>query len=74
VRDDLGVRDINTRDGEIRLGQFLKLADAIEQGSDAKLLLDAGRVRVNGDIETRRGRQLRSGDVVLVDATQYRVM
>ena len=52
------------RDESIRLGQFLKLADLVDTGADAKGLLAQGLVRVNGDVETRRGRQLVSGDVV----------
>ena len=54
----------------IRLGQFLKLADVVELGSDVKLLLGAGDVAVNGEVETRRGRQLMSGDVVTVRGEQ----
>ncbi len=50
----------------IRLGQFLKLADLIDIGSDAKRVIGAAQVRVNGEIETRRGRQLVRGDVVEV--------
>jgi ribosome-associated protein len=52
------------RDESIRLGQFLKLADLVDTGADAKGLLAQGLVRVNGDVETRRGRQLVAGDVV----------
>ncbi len=52
------------RDGSIKLGQFLKLADMVDTGADAKGLLAQGLVRVNGDVETRRGRQLVAGDVV----------
>jgi ribosome-associated protein len=51
----------------IRLGQFLKLADLVDAGSDVKPLLADGDVRVNGEVETRRGRQLAPGDVVAVD-------
>lgn len=57
----------------IKLGQFLKLADVIEQGSHAKLLLAEERVSVNGEIETRRGRQLVSGDVVEIDDMAFTV-
>ena len=57
----------------IRLGQFLKLADLVELGSDVKLLLGEGSVEVNGEVETRRGRQLRAGDVVTVRGEQLRV-
>ena len=52
------------RDASIRLGQFLKLADLVDTGADAKGVLAEGLVRVNGDVETRRGRQLVPGDVV----------
>jgi ribosome-associated protein len=55
---------VTLRDESIRLGQFLKLADLVDTGADAKGLLAQGLVRVNGDIETRRGRQLVAGDVV----------
>jgi ribosome-associated protein len=50
----------------IRLGQFLKLAGAIDSGADAKTLLADGAVRVNGEPEARRGRQLTRGDLVEV--------
>ncbi|HRK48137.1 MAG TPA: RNA-binding S4 domain-containing protein, partial [Nocardioides sp.] len=42
----------------IKLGQFLKLANLIESGGEAKQVLAGGIVRVNGEVETRRGRQL----------------
>lgn len=48
----------------IRLGQFLKLANLIDTGADAKLVIADGLVAVNDEPETRRGRQLRDGDVV----------
>ena len=50
----------------IRLGQLLKLANLAETGGQAKLLLGAGEVTVNGQVETRRGAQLVVGDVVSV--------
>ena len=55
---------IDLRDESIKLGQFLKLSDLVDTGADAKGLLARGLVRVNGDVETRRGRQLVTGDVV----------
>ena len=67
------IRDIPTRDDVIRLGQFLKLADVVAAGSDAKMLLAEGTVTVNGEPETRRGRQLVKGDVVTVGQQQLRV-
>ena len=59
-------RVVPIRDESIRLGQFLKLADLVDAGSDAKPLLADGLVSVNGEVETRRGRQLVKGDVVTV--------
>jgi ribosome-associated protein len=67
------VDDVPIRDGSIRLGQFLKLANLIDSGSDAKELMIKGLVTVNGEVETRRGRQLVPGDVVSLGATTYRV-
>ena len=58
--------DVPIRDESIRLGQFLKLANLIENGSEAKIVTADGLVQVNGEVETRRGRQLRAGDVVVV--------
>ena len=60
------MREVGVRDDGIRLGQFLKLADLADTGADAKALLEGGRVTVNGEPETRRGRQLVRGDVVEV--------
>jgi ribosome-associated protein len=66
-------RVVPIRDASIRLGQFLKLADLVDQGADAKPLLAAGEVTVNGEVETRRGRQLVRGDVVTLAGTEARV-
>ena len=60
------VREVAIRDEVIRLGQFLKLADLVETGADVKPLLESGTVRVDGEVEMRRGRQLVKGDVVQV--------
>jgi ribosome-associated protein len=67
------MREATIRDGTIRLGQFLKLADLIDAGGDAKALLAQGLVTVNGEAECRRGRQLSRGDVVSVKGTDVRV-
>jgi ribosome-associated protein len=51
----------------IKLDQFLKLAGVVETGGEAKHLIQSGQVTVNGAIETRRGRKLYHGDIVIVD-------
>ena len=65
--------DVPITDGSIKLGQFLKLANLIESGAEAKHVLAGGVVRVNGDVETRRGRQLNPGDVVELAGRKARV-
>ncbi|HHU38940.1 MAG TPA: RNA-binding S4 domain-containing protein [Propionibacterium sp.] len=52
--------------GMIRLGQFLKLANLAESGAHARELVADGAVRVDGEVETRRGRQLVGGELVEV--------
>ena len=67
------MNDVPIRDESIRLGQFLKLAGLIDSGADAKTVIADGLVIVNGEIERRRGRQLRSGDTVTFDGRGARV-
>jgi len=67
------MRDVSIREDTIRLGQLLKLAGLADSGGEAKELLAEGAVSVNGEREERRGRQLRSGDVVAVGDEQVRV-
>ncbi len=68
----VGVRTITIRPGEdsIRLGQLLKLVDAVPTGAQVKDVLFSGVVLVNGEPEERRGRQLRRGDVVTVEGME----
>jgi ribosome-associated protein len=65
--------DVSIRDESIRLGQFLKLANLVDHGSEAKPLLASEAVLVNGEVETRRGRQLAVGDEVAVGGQVVRV-
>ncbi len=65
--------DVPVHGESIRLGQFLKLANLVESGAEAKPVVQTGRVRVNGEVETRRGRQLRRGDVVELGGQAARV-
>ncbi len=52
---------------EIQLDQFLKLAGAVMSGGEVKALVQEGRVKRNGEVETARRRKLRPGDVVTVE-------
>lgn len=61
-------------DEPITLGQFVKLAGLAATGGEAKQLVGAGRVRLNAQIETRRGHQLAGGDVVEADGRMAKVV
>lgn len=66
--------EVPIRGDTIRLGQLLKLAGVIDAGAEGKALLATGTVRVNGEPETRRGRQLHPGDVVHVADDELRLV
>jgi ribosome-associated protein len=67
------VRDLPIRGESIRLGQALKLSGLAESGGEARALIEEGAVTVNSEVETRRGRQLRHGDVVAVGDDVLRI-
>jgi ribosome-associated protein len=58
---------LDVGDEPINLTQALKLANLVESGGQAKMLIAEGRVRVNGEVETRKRRQLSSGDLIEVE-------
>ncbi len=62
--------DLRPGEESIRLGQLLKLVDAVPTGAQVKDVLLAGTVRVNGEAEDRRGRQVRRGDVVSIEGAE----
>jgi ribosome-associated protein len=66
------IQDVPVAELPIRLGQFLKLAGLAEHGAHARELVETDQVRVNGLVETRRGAQLRPGDVVTVGGRRAR--
>ena len=55
------------------LGQALKVASLVGSGGEAKVLIQAGEVFVNGEVETRRGRKLEAGDMVEVGEERLEV-
>jgi len=62
---------INVSRFPIRLGQFLKFASIVSDGVEGKALIANGEVRLNGELEFRRGKQLNPGDTILVGETNY---
>jgi ribosome-associated protein len=67
------VQEIEISGDMIRLGQLLKLSNLADSGADARDLLLAQGVTVNGEVEVRRGRQLHRGDVVAIGEQALRV-
>ena len=67
------VDDVSIGGDGIRLGQFLKFAGLLDSGGDVKAAIADGAVRVNGEIDRRRGRQLQLDDVVSLEGRSVRV-
>ena len=61
------------RDEFIKLGQALKLAGLVESGIDAKFVIQDGLVKVNGQVETQRGKKLVAGDMVEFDGEMIKI-
>ena len=66
---------VNIREDEefIKLGQALKVANLVESGVDAKFVVQDGLVKVNGAVETQRGKKLYDGDIVEFDGETFKV-
>lgn len=57
----------------IKLDSFLKAVDAVSSGGEAKIIIGEGMVSVNGEVELRRGRKLRPGDMVELEGKSFLV-
>jgi len=66
--------EIRIRDEFIKLGQALKLAGVVEDGVEAKFVIQDGLVRVNGEVDERRGRKVYEGDVISFDGNEIKVI
>lgn len=55
----------------ITLGQLLKMTDFIQSGGEAKFAVKELHITVNGEMENRRGRKLRSGDVIVIEDQSF---
>lgn len=67
------IDDVSIGGDGIRLGQFLKFAGLVDSGGDVKAVVADGLVTVNGEVDRRRGRQLKVGDIVGMDGHRVRV-
>lgn len=68
------IKYIKVTELPIRFGQFLKLADLVQDGFEAKMIIQAGEVLVNGIRETRRGKKLKSGDRVIFGENIFEIV
>ena len=61
---DVKMETIHLREDFIKLGQALKAAGLVESGVEAKIVIQDGQVKVNGQVEYQRGKKLVAGDIV----------
>lgn len=64
---------IKVRDEYITLGQTLKAAGMVDSGVTAKLVIQDGLVKVNGEVETRRGKKLYGGEIIEFDGEKLKI-
>ena len=64
---------IKLRDDYIKLGQALKAANLVQSGVDAKFVIQDGLVKVNGQVQTQRGKKLFDGDIVEFKGNQIKI-
>ncbi len=64
---------IKIRDEYIKLGQALKLAGLVDSGVEAKIEIQEGNVKVNGEVEYQRGKKIHAGDMIEFDGQQIKV-
>lgn len=68
------MEEIKLRDEFIKLGQAIKAANLVEDGVEAKYVIQDGLVKVNGEVDTRRGRKLYDGDIVSFNGEEIKIV
>ncbi|MDE6209583.1 MAG: RNA-binding S4 domain-containing protein [Lachnospiraceae bacterium] len=68
------MEEIKLKEDYIKLGQALKVVNLVESGVDAKFAIQDGLVRVNGEVDTRRGRKLVDGDIVEFEGETIKIV
>jgi len=67
------IKEIKIESEYITLGQFLKIADIISSGGEAKVFLACNRILINNEEDNRRGRKLYKDDIVEIDGKRYKI-
>ncbi|MBC2582656.1 S4 domain-containing protein YaaA [Clostridium sp. DJ247] len=68
------MKEIQINTDIIKLDSFLKWSGAVSLGSEAKIFIQDGKVKVNGEVETRRGKKLTKGDLIEFDGESYKII
>lgn len=74
ICEDMIMTEIRIRDDFIKLGQAMKLAGLVDEGFEAKEVIQNGEVTVNGEVDTRRGRKLYVGDTFCYQNQTYQIV
>lgn len=67
-------KEIHVNELPIRLGQFLKLANLVQDGFEAKIRIQYGEILLNGAVETQRGKKIQDRDVITFENKEYRIV
>ena len=65
--------ELKIRDEFIKLGQAIKLANLVQDGVEAKYVIQDGLVKVNGEVDLRRGKKLYEGDTFSFEGTDVKI-
>ena len=68
------MQDITINTEIIKLDSFLKWSGAVSLGSEAKILIQGGQVKLNGETEIQRGKKLKKGDIIELNGESYRII
>ncbi|AUG55995.1 S4 domain-containing protein YaaA [Acetivibrio saccincola] len=68
------MKDVRIETEYIKLGQFLKWVGIADTGAESKELITESKVKVNGQVELRRGKKLRKGDIIELGGNKYRIV
>ena len=68
------MKEIKINTDIIKLDSFLKWSGAVSLGSEAKILIQDGEVKVNGEVETRRGKKLTKEDIIEFNGETYKII
>ncbi|GFO83702.1 MULTISPECIES: RNA-binding S4 domain-containing protein [Anaerostipes] len=68
------MNEFKIKDDHIKLGQVLKAAGLVGSGVEAKIVIQEGQVKVDGEVDTRRGRKLFGGEIVSFEGEEIRIV